>query len=208
MAHQDCVCSCLQYLLCAAQAVLAIAIIILAATKLSGGSFVDASIDPNTGQVSLERRHAQCFLGTEAASDGPCVLVFVLSGVSLAVSLAVSCVSRLCCCCLQHTCCWNLVDAAFAGAGVALWVAGAVTLTENAQAADAADVPRHYWRNDLLVLCWVQAGLFGLLLVIALSAFCSASCCPGSGSSKAGRRGAYERFRHDSESSYELAQRV
>ena len=234
----------------AVQILIAIAVIVITAVKLSKGSYVYTSLDFTTGEVTVERRHAQCFLSTSQDSDRACISMFILSGVSIAVSIALSCIYQMCCC-LRYTCFCDFVDFVFAAAGFSWWLGGSVVsaglgcrrvavephaaaagaaaagagpggrqrlaatpgagwvpagapcvhsstivlclsadqresagvalswqvMTRVVQSADAANVPQHYWRQDIMALIWSEVGLFALLLFAYFGTLLSNCCC-------------------------------
>lgn len=103
-----------------------------------------------------------------------CSYAYWASGASIALSLLIS-VMNLCCPGRKHAFCLSL-EALCALIGAAWWTASAITTIIFAKEADNAGLEGGTSRMVLWILCWVNAGLFGLSFLTSAAGCCGAWC--------------------------------
>ena len=129
----------------------------------------------------LTPQEASCLLGEDPTSGSACVLVEVIAGVTIALGLVVGILQ-----CVTCDCCGfgGLVDFLFACAGVVIWLGTSISVSDAADAADNSSNPAYAqagtdWRNAVVIMCWVELGLFATIAIAAL-----ARCATGGRRSK------------------------
>lgn len=136
---------------------LAVSIAVILAIKLD-----DVSVQVDGLSASI---HTQCYLGTAVESTSLCTYVYVVVGVSVGVSLALSLVQCVTCnlCGLG-----GVLDAIFAILGLVWWVIAGAIVTARVQDASSVGLTMQGWRTRIVILMWIEAGLFLLLTLLAI----------------------------------------
>jgi hypothetical protein len=127
--------------------------------------------DVDFSYTELTTSEASCLLGEDPQSGSACVLVEVIAGVTIALGLVVGILQCVTCYCCGFG---GLLDFLFACAGVVIWLGTAVTVQNAADAAANSSNPAYAqtgtdWRNAVVVMCWVEMGLFATIAIASLA---------------------------------------
>lgn len=167
----------------------AIAIVIIVALHLTnvnyGGKDFGKSIgDWWNSDWSVE---ATCVLGNInlewnefSSSTNLCTYAYVVCGVSLATSLALSIFFCLTCDCCG---CGFVLEAIISGLATGWWLAAALVFSNYVSETNQDGVwSLNNWRNAVVVLAWVAFAAFALTFLISLiKAINKCICCGGDG---------------------------
>jgi hypothetical protein len=129
-----------------------------------GGTLINPDFSPD---------ESSCVLGADADTGSNCVLLEVAGGVTIALGLVVGIIQCFTC----HMCgLGGVLDVLFATAGALLWAAVSVIVTRGKQAAEEFDssAENDKWREVIVVMSYVEAGMFGLIAIMGFS-----KCCCG-----------------------------
>lgn len=114
----------------------------------------------------------QCLFSADPSNTAVCTYVYAVGGVSVVFTILIGLLQLVTC----NLCgCGKVMDAVFTAVAALWWLAAGFLTAHNARAANAARLKNADWRNAVVLLCWVTAGLFGLLFVTHMSRIC-ASC--------------------------------
>ena len=103
-----------------------------------------------------------------------CSYAYWASGASIALSLIIS-LMNICCPGRKHSFCLSM-EALFSLFGAAWWTASAITNMVLTNEANNAQLEGSTGRMVLWILCWANAGLFGLSFLTS-AVGCCAACC-------------------------------
>jgi hypothetical protein len=69
----------------------------------------------------------------------------------------------------------------FTGIATAWWIVAPLVLSSKVSSANSAGLAKSSWRNAVVILCWVTAGLFGTLFITHLirAGVRCCKCCNG-----------------------------
>lgn len=124
--------------------------------------------DPDSPFIS----EAQCLLGKDKHSDSLCIYIYIVIGVSLAVSFVLSMIQCITCnlCGLGR-----YLDLALAVAATLWWAVAGVVVTQGAAEANDAGLPKEEYRNAVVGLVWAEVAFFSLLTASGV-VYCTGRC--------------------------------
>ena len=176
---------------------LAIAITVYTAIELSNISWDPANL-PSGNFYSNVTDTKFCALGTQATnftigdytfqvnsiSDNNCLFIMILGGCTIGLGIVIGIIQCYTC----HLCGFGgILDFAFAVCGTAAWCAAAIVVTnvyndgKNALNAFVTDFQDE--REILMIMCWVEMGLFATIILSSILK-CASCCCGGGRKSK------------------------
>lgn len=161
----------------------AIAFLVIIVMKLDHYTFTVNGPSVNGTTINLPSLEASsyCLLGYTSAGGSLCVGSYIVAGISLAASFALSLFLCLTCnlCGLGA-----VIDAVFAGVACALWSVWSSVLIKN----EHPNAPMQDWRTAVIALAIACAALFGIACLFSLSKIFASCCsCCGCGSGSSGR---------------------
>mmetsp|Transcript_33685 Transcript_33685/g.60819 ORF Transcript_33685/g.60819 Transcript_33685/m.60819 type:complete len:186 (-) Transcript_33685:394-951(-) len=153
----------------------AIAIIVIVAKKLSG--------DLSPIEVIQHNDSTSCYLGANVKGHNLCAYAYAVCGASIVATFIIS--LFLCITC-EFCGLGSIIELLFAGLGTAWWVAASIVFTKYGKTANNDNWPYKDARNTVIVLSWLEAVFFGIIVLYGvLKALCSiCSCCCGGASEK------------------------
>eukprot|EP00878_Enallax_costatus_P020428 GHUV01021599.1.p1 GENE.GHUV01021599.1~~GHUV01021599.1.p1 ORF type:complete len:219 (+),score=59.95 GHUV01021599.1:439-1095(+) len=104
-----------------------------------------------------------------------CTYIYAVGGVSIVLTIIIGLLQMITC----NMCgCGKVLDAVFTVLATAWWlIAGFITAAHAKAANDAKPkINQAEWRNAVVLLCWITAGLFALLFVVHTGRIL-VSCC-------------------------------
>jgi hypothetical protein len=150
----------------------AITVISIVAVQLSNVS----SIQEFAG--SLDDSVKTCLLSSDPTNGSVCNYAYLVGGLSIVLTVVIGILQLVTC----QMCGGGFVlDAVFTGIATAWWIVASLVLSSKVSSANSAGLAKSSWRNAVVILCWVTAGLFGTLFITHLirAGVRCCKCCNG-----------------------------
>lgn len=116
-----------------------------------------------------------CKAGPDPTNSSVCTYLYAVGGVSIVLTIIIGLMQLITC----NMCgCGKYMDAVFTILAAGWWLAAGFITAAQAKAADQTSpvIPGKEWRTTIVLLCWITAGLFGVLFFVHLGRI-GVSCC-------------------------------
>eukprot|EP00879_Flechtneria_rotunda_P002133 GHRR01002315.1.p1 GENE.GHRR01002315.1~~GHRR01002315.1.p1 ORF type:complete len:224 (+),score=69.14 GHRR01002315.1:345-1016(+) len=140
----------------------AVAVIAITAIQLANVQTFQGFMDQNV-----------CLASGDPSNISVCTYIYAVGGVSIALTIVIGLLQLITC----NMCgCGEVMDAVFTIIATGWWLVAGFITARHAKAANDQHVKGQDWRNAVVLLCWITAGLFGLLFATHMMRI-GASCC-------------------------------